>query len=532
MLIEKLSEKDLEITESYIRTYGPNYGAEVWRSPKHIEHLLRFWDKAKSKYLWELMGGQFILEQRVEYCEATQKIRDNIIQSYEFGDMKDFRRHFNNYLNNRYSRWYDSEYSVLRGLMDSNNLAANSMLNTIHEDTVYTIEFENGQKIKIDRNTKPIRALGKIAKILNLEESFEKFRLKHSLLLNNKKLSGDLCLSIHPLDYLTMSENVSKWTSCMNWHEPGSYRMGTVEMMNSEMVVIAYLKSDNSELEWNGDKWNDKRWRLLIVVSPEGIVSIKGYPYYHPELTKKCVQWLSDLAAQNLGWSYDEIAEVPDMSTFDYVDGNYYYMDSNAGTMYNDFGSTTHWGCFPKRLGVDSSPEDPYRVVFNYSGETECMCCGEVVNVEDLYDESYVYCCNCTSNVDESGETCANCGCWWDRDDMYWVDDDYVCPDCIDNVAAECVIDSEWHWNENLATVYLARKTDTPNPDNDNMIYIYDAYTHRWDMRPSTNNRILIPYPRYDDENDVWYLNSTDITLDGMKWYFRMSHSETQNYFE
>ena len=38
-----------------------------------------------------------------------------------------------------------------------------------------------------------------------------------------------------------MSDNNSGWESCMSWRNNGCYRRGTVEMMNSPYVIVAYL---------------------------------------------------------------------------------------------------------------------------------------------------------------------------------------------------------------------------------------------------------------------------------------------------
>ena len=85
-----------------------------------------------------------------------------------------------------------------------------------------------------------------LSDIADMEAIFEQMRIKHSQILNKKRLKGTLCLSIHPLDYITISDNNCDWDSCMTWTGddcPGEYRLGTLEMMNSPSVVVAYLDS-------------------------------------------------------------------------------------------------------------------------------------------------------------------------------------------------------------------------------------------------------------------------------------------------
>ena len=74
-------------------------------------------------------------------------------------------------------------------------------------------------------------------------DEWEEIRLAHSQIFNTNKMTGTLCLSIHPLDYATASDNDNGWSSCMSWRDDGCYRMGTVEMMNSPMVICAYFAS-------------------------------------------------------------------------------------------------------------------------------------------------------------------------------------------------------------------------------------------------------------------------------------------------
>jgi len=530
MLVEKLTQQDLGLIKNFTDWFGTNNNCERYRDPVAPERLLRYWDEAKGDYLWFLMGEKFILERKISYNEPEHKRRDKIAQSCCFGKMKPFYNAICNKANEFFPDYYSEGARAMRTLTDYRNLA----INKIEHNFIYaekfsiTLEFDNGHKLKIDENTKPIRALGKLANFFDLIKEFEDFRLEHSLYLNQKKLEGTLCLSIHPMDYLTMSQNCSGWTSCMNWEEPGSYRMGTVEMMNSDKVIVAYLKSEHDSYGWPTGTWNNKHWRILIVVSPEGVVSIKGYPYYHAELTKECVQWILDLGATNLSWNFNEVAEIPDQAPFQYVDDNWYYMDSIARCMYNDFGcDTTHWGAFPKTLIQDTSKYDPIKVFFDYSGTTQCMCCGNVVDTDEIYDESYVYCENCTSMEDEDHECCSRCGQYHWRDDMYWVEDDYICSGCFDEVAVECAISHDYLYPEHAIKIYLARIDDNPNIESDEYIWVHYNYADRWGM----GQRAHIRHPRHLEDSNIYYLNRADIEESGLLYWYGISPSSADDYF-
>ena len=61
----------------------------------------------------------------------------------------------------------------------------------------------------------------------------------------------------------------------MSWFEKGEYRQGTVEMMNSECVVVAYLESTTNMTIRDGE-WNSKRWRELFVVDENVLANGAG----------------------------------------------------------------------------------------------------------------------------------------------------------------------------------------------------------------------------------------------------------------
>lgn len=520
MLFEKLSENDIDLIQTYIECYGPNHNSEVYfYHEKPLSHILRIWDETKSEYLYNLLGQQFILEKHITYKIPIERVRGDLANNIARGEMATFNKKFKEYINMNFDFSSDMHWQ-LRQLTDTETLAYNSIRH-LCGDSSAIIQFSEDFSIKLQIGMKPLKALKKIASFLNLETEFEQFRLAHSRILNQKSLDGNLCLSIHPLDYLTMSENASKWTSCMNWTEPGCYRMGTVEMMNSPMVVIAYLKSENRNYHFAGNKeWNDKHWRILLIVTKEGIISVKGYPYANPDLTKMCIEWLAKLANENLGWEYYPVDVIKEDKEFIYAPNQHKYdIVTETAQMYNDFGATEHFGA----LEVLDDDTDITFYKFHYSGPTECLICGNTSNT--YYDESYVFCDNCCSYGDEENcSTCDRCGRYWNSDEVYWFDDACYCPDCVDEVGARCEIEGEWDYYENLTPIYLAQNKDDPNPEEDDKIYVRNQYAlahegkHKYSLFTYTKNWFNIEYPRVTD-NGICYLNYADITESGLHSY-------------
>ena len=251
MLFNKLSDDQKDMISNYINMYADCPSGQHKAS---LEHILRFWDEAKSDYLWDLMGHNFILEKKINYTKNATLMTENISDvlkteglQFELEYLNRILRPLRSNINwfggarNEHEQYMINLYYALEKLMDPVTLAAN-----FYDGVSLKIPNPKDEKhpIPLNQGCKIARVLGKIADAYDLD-GYEDFRLAHSRVLNDKKVSGTLCLSIHPMDYMTMSDNESGWESCMNWQNNGCYRQGTVEMMNSPMVVVGYLKAKN-----------------------------------------------------------------------------------------------------------------------------------------------------------------------------------------------------------------------------------------------------------------------------------------------
>lgn len=87
-----------------------------------------------------------------------------------------------------------------------------------------------------------------------------------SEILNMNKIEGYLCLSIHPLDYLSISDNANKWHTCHSLDS--DYRVGNLNYMADKHTAIFYIKtSQEDEKITNFPQnipWNSKKWRTLL----------------------------------------------------------------------------------------------------------------------------------------------------------------------------------------------------------------------------------------------------------------------------
>lgn len=457
-LFEKLSEEDRIKTYKYISCYAGK-DADSINPAANLEYLLRFWNKNKQD-LYKLLGNEVIISREVNFVASPDELEDEYIDRISGWDapgraFRDWylacivRMSMNNEISYR-------EESILNFLIEVEDLCANTYTGTD------TIVIRNGNKnFALVPNMKLGKFFNKFNKLMGGDQdTFEKFRIAHSMLLNQKTMKGTLCLSIHPLDYMTMSDNDSDWESCMSWQGAGDYRQGTIEMMNSPCVIMAYLKSKDDMKLWYNNKdndglWNNKRWRELFIVRPEILLAIKGYPYQNDNLSAIVLNWLKELAGKNLGWdSYTQYLNKiknRQINTIGEI-GKDVDININANYMYNDIYSE-----HDAYIATNIPCEKVFKIDFNYSGETECMNCGEAIEYGCLNEANFLECNSCSGTIQ-----CECCGEWFEAENLYDVNGENYCISCYENYTGTCS-NCENVYNENdLEDIMLSDGINDP----------------------------------------------------------------------
>lgn len=110
----------------------------------------------------------------------------------------------------------------------------------------------------------------------------EAVQISASRLIQTSKLKGTLCFSVHPLDYLSVSENNYNWRSCHALN--GEYRAGNLNYMADSSTVVCYVKGEEDTVLPrfpNSVHWNNKKWRVLIHFSEDlnSLFMGKQYPF-------------------------------------------------------------------------------------------------------------------------------------------------------------------------------------------------------------------------------------------------------------
>ena len=438
-LLNALSPWERSLISDYLCYYGDG------GRPYDLDHFLRFWEGAKQD-LFRAFGEKLILKKEFAFEKDADELANEMNEKifYENSEARCFVDMFRDYVKRNFE-CNTTEYYALRSMVWDTDRLVENIWNGV-SFVVPANRTVNKREIQVTQGCKLVKMIGKLAKAFGLDETlFEQFRQCHSQVLNQKKTKGRLCLSIHPMDYITMSDNACGWTSCMCWiDEPGDYRLGTIEMMNSPYCVIAYLEDDKKLCTDAGD-WNNKRWRQLYYITHDMILGNKQYPYYSDSLQGQAIRWLRDLMNVMPGYGpYDQTATQIRNNKENVIDGDKkVYFRITMNYMYNDI--------YDERMAFLASQKlyDGETYNANFSGEAVCTECGAVIFPDDI-DAHMTVCRSCNRDWQ-----CSECGDWHgEYDSCYEVDGRSVCHYCYSEAEA-CEVCGEKTFNYEYTPILI-----------------------------------------------------------------------------
>lgn len=377
-----ISEKEKEIFVERVAKHGHLYSR---CTPKvGLEQMLHIWNTNKQS-LFKKFGNKLILSKEVE-IDNTKQLRSEI-ESFLYND---WYHVFNQLYNFMVETEEGIKWETWHEIINAKAICENK-----YNGSAFTYKgkyFNSGIKW--------IKMIKTLLEMTNLLEPavFEKLRLDHSQILNKKSKTSILYLSIHPLDFATMSDNSNTWSSCMSWAANGGYRLGTVEMMNSKYAIVAYLKSSSKEYQG----WNSKTWRTLILANDDIIVSGVNYPYDDENLTELALSWVRELMGAD---NYEEktVVSVDDVTrvSFYYENKERVAVHYKTGRYYNDF----YYNACLAYLNKNRNIVNQTLVCHD---QVNCLCCGRADVDADMNDDELI-CHNCIKEQNLMVE-CHGCG--------------------------------------------------------------------------------------------------------------------------
>ena len=359
----------------------------------------------------------------------------------------------------------------------------NEFINILDEQKVLTTEFESflrdNEKGFFDNRVLLPYPSFNIPLGSKLSKSFKKFiddsdtvRLAQdtaSRFIQENKIEGYLYLSVHPLDFLTISENNEEWSSCHSLD--GDYRAGNLSYMVDQTTIIAYLADDKMEhlrCLPTDMTWNSKKWRMLI--HTDGIHNIyynRQYPYESEALLNEVYKMVNVLMNEimyppiNYGFNaiqnsqgkidlltYNQLcAGGRIFDTRDIIDVKDYlgYSDLLLSKSYTPIVSLNKDLFFDyienRHYGREQEIETFNKVFKIKVGEQViCPCCGkEFIKRGDSF-----LCENCIAENDADEDFYLKCdGCGhriYEEDEIFWMDDRPYCKKCHIEIEREDLI--------------------------------------------------------------------------------------------
>lgn len=295
-----------------------------------------------------------------------------------------------------------------------------------------------------------------------------------SRIIQDNKMEGTLCFSVHPLDYLTISENDYNWNSCHSLS--GDYRAGNLSYMMDKVTFICYLKGDADIELVPGVTWNNKKWRVLMYLDERGHILFTGkqYPFESVSgmdfILKKGLaviagneQWVpwqrgisdklpiagmdADIQLKKNYIVYNsEIKGINDMVRD--VEGSKQYNDVLRNNKYSVWYTYAyHTPIFNDKTILPKSATLPLEV----GGMTYCLECGKA---ECLEGHATMMCLECEfkygNSVGDIITVCDRCG---DRilcENSYYVENECICENCFNELTSICDICNNSYFNDEI----------------------------------------------------------------------------------
>jgi hypothetical protein len=405
-----------------------------------VRDIINKWYENKSFFI-DKMGGKLIYE----IPDITFTLNQ---------DGKDFKI-------DRFSERVSDYYKNFGLATFLDELRTNDFFNNL-TSRKYVIDVDEEESVVIPEGYKVIKAFKFFEPC---EDILKQIQNEASQIIQENVVSGTLCFSVHPLDYLSISENVCNWRSCHALD--GDYRSGNLNYMVDRATVVCYLRSDKQAILPRFPEhilWNSKKWRILLFFSEDYSMLFAGrqYPFVAENALdvirkhllydidgSKWSAWhnkrFSIFEEEETNTTYCLKSMIPVGNVMKplnriVVDGQntHHFNDLLRSTVYTPYWSYKESYNWWDSTGTGLSSESTTVKV----GEA-CLCpvCGDYV----IDFSETMMCSRCNYKYDYNNNSddyveCQICGAMVHEDDTYRLtySDLEVCRHCYENETAEC----------------------------------------------------------------------------------------------
>lgn len=410
---EKIGESYfLDVLSKIAETY---YSGTENNLPTTDNDWLDTWANNKAE-LYLMMGREFIIEKEAELS----------IDRYEMS------RIVAEFIKDNLS---DKEYSLVRlflktitrsgkrSYFDERECHYNGYVTKIKRKSyIEQVEILKANKLNVDieflgKTYKKNSKITTMLKDLVPKHKQSDFDVIYSRLLQAFNCSGKIAVSIHPLDYLTMSQNISGWQSCHRLD--GEYRVGMISYLCDKYTTISYVaNSKESEYKFlpkERNTWNSKKWRQAIFIDPfqETFCQSRQYPDYNRAYDESAFDLVKNIMFEGKDFKIQSTARNKLANAGDSECDSYIKLWITDIVFENSRGAWTHYNDIIHfdsdrtfAIPADKNFSDIEDIEIGYN--VKCMCgCGGLVSASDTLYDPY----------EHSGAS--NQNLYYDNDDEY-----------------------------------------------------------------------------------------------------------------
>lgn len=223
----------------------------------NTDYMFDKWWVNKKKF-FDYFGRQFIFE-------VPKEITFNLSSEARHQRFEEFNAMVNDILYNENENGAEDFYYFLKDNEDG------------FYDNNVVMEWVSSNGTKIKPGSKLVRSFKHFIENKKLLEDIQN---SASRLIQEDKVTGKLCFSIHPLDFLSTSETTYNWRSCHALD--GDYRAGNLGYMMDNSTIVCYLRGEEEAKlpRFPADvPWNAKKWRVLLFWSNDESLLFAGRQY-------------------------------------------------------------------------------------------------------------------------------------------------------------------------------------------------------------------------------------------------------------
>lgn len=327
----------------------------------------------------------------------------------------------------------------------------------------FTYQVDESKKI-----TKGTKVIKSFKYFLSNEKLLSDIQNKASALIQENKVEGYLVFSVHPLDFLSSSENTLNWRSCHSLD--GEYRAGNLSYMQDSSTVICFLETGKYEKLPHFPEsipWNNKKWRCLLHFdeSLNTVFAGRQYPFFSPGALEKVREIFLDHVAPKKKdlwgdeypptWSHWHNDYISDFNYEEFSEEDCFGVTPNQFAVINykiwdtkkiihDAPDSKHFNdllrssCYtkPYYMFLPNWSESNRDLNFTIGSKCNCIQCNnDIVTGWDT-----MLCDSCSEEWEKNHivGTCDCCDTTISNSELYWVGADVVCFNCYNNETFTC----------------------------------------------------------------------------------------------